>query len=362
MNIAPLTHISPSTYTAIKACSYRIVLQSAKNPALLPSSPASRLGTVVHRLLQLVGVSHYSVDDLWQYLLAREESEMKRAHLQARFVPLAHHIRNFRVLEIQAKRRAEDLLKHGERIPRAKRSPGLGREVKVSTGDGTVRGRIDLVTGSPSAPTIRDYKTGSIEAEDGNLRTEIVEQLNLYAALYAEKFGVWPTVAEVSPFSSPETRSWVVQPNVARSLLNEARSLLSTVNSKAKLPPESAVPQLARPSVENCRYCLYRPACSAYVNASAPLPFSFGPAITDLLGTLVSISSLQNGFSLAKIKTGSTLFRVRNLQMSVGIERGNVGSLIIGSNVGIFNVRRTSSPTMFEATEYTAAYEIAYKS
>lgn len=55
---------------------------------------------------------------------------------------------------------------------------------------GAVGGFIDSVQRSAAGPIIRDYKTGSVHGESAAVKPEYATQLKLYAALYAEQYGI----------------------------------------------------------------------------------------------------------------------------------------------------------------------------
>ena len=51
----PLRSISPTGFSAARECGLKLIWQRNGNPALLPASPKTRVGTVSHQLLAEAG-------------------------------------------------------------------------------------------------------------------------------------------------------------------------------------------------------------------------------------------------------------------------------------------------------------------
>lgn len=56
-SIHPLKRISPSRFISLRECALREVWTANRQPSLLPTSPVAKLGTAIHKLLELAGKS-----------------------------------------------------------------------------------------------------------------------------------------------------------------------------------------------------------------------------------------------------------------------------------------------------------------
>src|SRR5690554_438920 len=79
--LKPLKRISPSRYTAINSCPYRVVLANSYSIPLLPYPPSNHLGNIIHESIRLIvtGKIETSVefDEIWNRFLAKEEKSLK---------------------------------------------------------------------------------------------------------------------------------------------------------------------------------------------------------------------------------------------------------------------------------------------
>jgi len=53
IEIKPVQRISPSRYFSFRQCALREILSASKQPALLPVSPAARIGSIVHKIIEM---------------------------------------------------------------------------------------------------------------------------------------------------------------------------------------------------------------------------------------------------------------------------------------------------------------------
>jgi hypothetical protein len=153
------------------------------------------------------------------------------------------------------------------------RAPG-GRPTRrheewLETPDEQAGGYIDQIEESDEGPILRDFKTGEILDADsaeagGSLKEAYLLQLQLYAAIFARATGAWPVRLELVPLQGAPREIGVDQ-EACQALLEEALCRLRAINAVvAAHPSAQAEAELASPSADTCRFCLYRPACSAY--------------------------------------------------------------------------------------------------
>jgi hypothetical protein len=360
----PLKRVSPSRFIGLQRCRLREVWTASRTPSLLPASARARLGTVVHRLLERVGKdavpTEHVTSALWNEELQKVESEMKASWLDRSLVPLSLTVANAEVHKLRALDRAR---KMAAELPLKREgsagSKGLGFEVWLQSPDGSVGGFIDCALRDEGL-VIRDYKSGAIyEKDDGSepkIRDEYVIQIQMYAALYNDTFGVWPERLEIVPIRGDEARVPVDKLRCGQ-LVDDARLLLSEVNAAvAALHHTGALgpSSLANPSIETCTPCGFRPQCSAYLAANPDLAERWP---LDIVGTTTKIQSLGNGSVMLALTDGRGIIHsVRGL--APGQRHPALNAIEPGSHIGVFNLQRKYPAKDLTESPYTTVYRL----
>jgi len=369
--ISPLKRLSPSRFLAVKECALREVWAADGAPSLLPSSPRARLGTVIHSLLELAGNGQLGtspegqIDKTWGRLVSKCEAQMSNSWLERSLVPLSKTVPDFEVRRLRARRIALHMAAGaGASVEASQEVRGIGFEVWVETADHLVGGRIDEMQPSADGPKLRDYKTGQILEADtpegiSTIKISYQTQLRLYAALYACKFGQWPSRLEVVDLDG---REFEVPFEIAscEALLEEASRVLATINEKIQnsRSTQEAANILATPGPSNCSACSYRPECPAYRTARQRSSLTGWPA--DVFGIVQYVRTLANGRISLGINTPTsptTLTRVRNLEPTE-TRHPALNFLKEGDLVGIFNVRGDQQGSDFSESSMTAVYSL----
>jgi RecB family exonuclease len=360
--------ISPTRYTAINDCAMREVWAANHAPALLPSTPAARLGTAVHKLLEEAGNGRFTsggddaIAQRWQELVVAAETTMSENWLERHLVPLSIAIADFEVRRIQALERARHLSGKVQMDDSGyARDPGRllhGFEVAVSSPDGLVRGRIDEVTVSDSQPVIRDYKSGAIfESRSGEaavVKQAYETQLWMYASLYAQSTGTWPRRLEVVPVLGA-SKEVTFDADTCDALVREAREALRLVNERIEATdsPSNLEFALANPKPQACMYCAYRPACLPYRTAARQ---GLGWPC-DIWGSLVEMEQLADGRHLLSLRCADGIVSVRGVASE--LRHPALRTLGAGDDVAIFSLGKTGSSRMFTETPFTVIYRIS---
>ncbi len=140
-------------------------------------------------------------------------------------------------------------------LPEMKRM-GEGKvlvEIPIQSHDGLLTGRVDYAERLATGLRLLDYKS----ALRDELPARYERQLQLYALLWYETFGEWPQEAWVTyPLTGARYRV-AIDPEICRSVGNEARVLIKQVQECA------SVEQLAAPG-ETCALCEFRPWCQPF--------------------------------------------------------------------------------------------------
>jgi PD-(D/E)XK nuclease superfamily len=367
LDIAPqLDRISPSRFVALNGCTLRELWATSSQSPLLPASPRARLGTIVHRLLELASngllVScEDSIEKAWSGIVVDVESKMSSSWIEQSLVPLSRTVNDFEVQRLRAWNRAMQLMRPPSPVEEVTvQQTGFGCEIWVQSTDGTVGGYIDAVYQGESGRVIRDFKTGSILEESGNdgaiIHLDYLVQIKLYAALYQETFGLWPTHVELVPVQG-ESLTIAVDRSECEELLLAAKRKRLEVNNRIKtalLKGRDGIKSLASPSVSNCRFCLWRPGCVAYYERSETAGDSEWPA--DIRGTVAAIQPLGNG-RLLLIVRGNDAAEKKVRQLDPSPDRHPAqASLGVGEGIGIYNTRRNPNTTDVSETSSTTIY------
>lgn len=282
----PILTISPSLYSRLASCQYRVVLDrrrrvpSGTSP---PVSAASILGTAGHLALQrLVETGDLRVADLagaagaaWDDAIVEVAGSLDSATKLPGYYLKAARFANTAV-------RLQHLVMDAS---------ALEPEVELRSPDGFVVGRADLIAHGAFGTWIIDYKSG-VEREAGTGKALIHEhknQLRLYAYLWASSHGEWPTATYLLPFDGPEIEV-AVDPPACEEIAKEARRLVGEYNDAFPEHPPAA------PSPDTCRYCAHVGECLPFRSAC---DVTWAPDLMALRGTVIATErSARGGRSL----------------------------------------------------------------
>jgi hypothetical protein len=294
--------------------------------------------------------------------ISETESSMSQSWIERSLVPLRKSVPDFEVQRLRALHLAASIERIGTSIKhKVDFKPRMGCEIWVQSEDGTVGGFVDAAYEQDGKPVIRDYKTGLIleanSADDPKPNVEYLIQVKLYAALYCETFGEWPSFAELVPLQGEAIRI-EVDPEECMGILQNAKDTLHTVNALVLRTASrliESIGALAAPSSGNCRRCLSRPACRPYYNECVKEDREW-PA--DVWGVLEFRQLLGNGRSLLRVIEGNQIIVVR--QITTSTERHPaLESLEPGNKVGIYNVRFNANHTEATETDMTTIYRLS---
>jgi CRISPR/Cas system-associated exonuclease Cas4 (RecB family) len=261
-------------------------------------------------------------------------------------VPLQKNVRDFAVKKILVKRYLSQSKSTEMKVAGIEFKP----EKAYKSSDGCVTGKIDLILENRDNTEIVDFKTGAISEEvlddDGekcfDLKEEYKDQLKLYGYIYFECTGRFPTRLSVIDLTR-QRYSIDFSKDECQRCFDEAKALLKSVNDSVDTGNFSA-----NPTVENCKYCLYRPACAFYRPS-----ISEQGSYNDLEGILEKVSIYQNGNI-----TASMLVNGFNATIT-GFATASYNSLhgAVGHNISVFNLRKTPTDKLYAVTKTTMIYE-----
>ncbi len=352
MPVKSIEKVSPSKYEALKKCILREVWGANREiKALLPVSPSIKVGTVIHKVLETASdgkiKNHKDFMVTWDNEINRIERLMSKGYIEKHLVPLTKAVYNFQVKKQLCEEMVEKF--YGSNVMVSSGSENPHSEVAVESKDKKVFGKIDLINSNERGIQIIDYKTGMVYHEVSGIneiKQEYQQQLKLYAALYYQTYDIWPTRLTIVTLDEKES-DIEFKTIECEELLNEATKLLGEVNRR--ISTIKSEEELASPTVENCRYCVYRPACSAYWkrrDSSNDWPL-------DITGHLEQVNLLKNGTLRAVIKTVEEEISIRGLNL----ERNHfILDTPKGTAISFYNLERDSISSCYHEVLLSMCY------
>lgn len=350
INFKEIKRISPSQFYSMKNCAYKSLLAEAfDQKPLLPLSPNAYFGTVLHKMLELIAKGIVKSEDDFNAEFDKQVKALEE-DLQQKgfgfFVPLKMKLRNFGLKKIQ-------LINHLRRDSEKRTSSGnikFRSEKWFESNDKLVGGKVDLVIENGNEIEIIDFKTGAITQDclddEGEIysdvKIEYKEQLKLYAYLYFENTNKFPTDLSLVDLSKQKFRIEFSEEE-CKTLFEAAKNLLKSTNDSIKTKSFSASPK-----EENCKYCLYRPACS-FFNNKLETDFSFN----DVFGVIKDVKKFQNGNVNLFLQNGKNNLTIKNFAVNE-FDELNWNK---NKQIKIYNVRKEATEFVYSVTDTTKIYE-----
>ena len=345
-----INRISPSQFYSMKNCAYKSLLAEAydKKP-LLPVSPNAYFGTVLHKMLEQISKGaikdEAEFNKLFEELLKLEEDNLILQGYEF-FVPLQKNVKDFGMKKILLK-------KHLRSLAEKRKAPSgvkFYSEKWFESTDKLISGKIDLVIEGDQEIEIVDFKTGAITQDVlddageifSEIKDEYKDQLKLYAYLYFENTGKFPTLLSLIDLAKQKFTVAFSQSD-CNILSLKAKELLEATN-------KSILNGLfeANPSVANCKYCLYRPACSFFQEYLAT-DYSFN----DVSGSVKDVVKYQNGNVSLFLENGDKKFTITSFASTKFDELNECKN----KQISAFNLRKEATDFVYSATKTTMIYE-----
>ena len=289
-------YLTPSGATALLQCKLKVAFGSEPSHGIRAGSPATRLGTICHRVLESAARRRLGPGDAagwaaafeaaWGNAVAEQQSELAGLALPRAWPP-PERWPFYAQRKVATKRVARALSTevHAEGFA------GAAEDEQVSA-NGLIRGMPDLVVREPMHE-VRDYKTGRVAEEDGAVRADYALQVQLYAVLERDTVGDWPTRGILIPLPG-EPALVDVSPAAADEAADATVAALARYNEAAATGDASG---LGSPSTAACKYCEYAPKCTAFWSAWEASWVDAGLAAS--AGTVVDVRrALRGGISV----------------------------------------------------------------
>jgi CRISPR/Cas system-associated exonuclease Cas4 (RecB family) len=345
-----IKRISPSQFFSMKNCAYKSLLAEAfdKKP-LLPISPNAYFGTILHKMLELITKGVVKNEDDFNIEFDKQvkfiEDDLQKNGFGF-FIPLQKKLKNFGLKKIQLK-------KHLKKEPEQSISSNNTKIISekwFESRDNLIGGKIDLIIEKGDYIEIIDFKTGTITQDylddEGeayaDIKEEYKEQLKLYAYLYFEDTGVFPTNLSLVDLNK---QKFEIEFSIeeCKAIFEESKILLKATNDSVKNESFSA-----NPNLDNCKYCLYRPACS-FFQKQLETNFSFN----DILGLVKDVKKFQNGNVSISLQNEEKQLTIKNFSP----ERYEELNDSRNKTISIYNLRKEAIDFVYSTTETTMVYE-----
>jgi hypothetical protein len=313
INFKKIQRISPSQFYSMKNCAYKSLLAEAMNKkALLPVSANAYYGTVLHKMLELISKGAIRNEEDFNTTFQEQIKLMEEKLVSDGydfFVPLQKKVKDFIMKKILLK----DHLRNVSERPTRASNTKFHSEKWFESKDKLIGGKIDLVIEAEQEIEILDFKIGKFPT-----------QLSL-VDLTKQKFTVDFSV------------------NECNTIFEEAKTLLNSTNDSIDKGIFTA-----NPTEANCKYCLYRPACSFYLKH-----IETDNSFNDVSGSVQNVVKFQNGNVSLYLESGDKLFTVSNLPSEKFDELNNSRN----KKINVFNLKREPREFFYSAIKTTIVYE-----
>jgi len=350
INYRKINRISPSQFYSMKNCAYKSLLAEAfeKKP-LLPISPNAYLGTVLHKMLELIVKRKVNNENDFSQMFDGQVKAVER-NLQnlgySFFIPLQKNVKDFGLKKILLKKHLHAVSYQSIRSSSIKYYSEKWFESK----DKLIAGKIDLLIEAQNDTEIIDFKTGAITNDNlddtddvlAEVKEEYKEQLKLYAYLYFENKGIFPTVLSLVDLAKQKFTVNFSQ-SECKTIFEDAKDLLHAINESIKKGTFTA-----NPTVANCKYCLYRPACSFFLKK-----LKMNCSFNDVSGLVRNVVKYQNGNVSVFLQIGDRQFTVT----SIPSEKFDELNKYRNKQINIYNLRKEATEFVYSATKTTMMYE-----
>jgi len=342
--IMPLQRVSPSRFTAMKLCSLQEVWASKCDP-LLPIFPEARLGSVIHKMLELSAKGLMDIeqfDDHWMVQIEKVEMKIAQIWQEEQFVPLSTSVKNYYVKRALCYKVANNILR--KMLYSRQRSGRVNPELRVNSPDGYITGIIDLIRKDNDGVQIVDYKTGLYMSTDRTVKQEYQDQLKMYAALYFTQCGIWANRLTIIGLNQVEL-DIPFTPSECIDVLNSAKQLIDSIN--AKIHAGCTQESLANPTPESCKHCCFRPACALYwLYRDNTMIWP-----TDIRGKIIHQQLLGNGLAKVIVQDRLSEMSVRRLSPARHTFLNEDINQVI-----LCNLKREKSLNSFVESQFTTGF------
>lgn len=350
--IKEIEKLSVSQYYAATHCPYKLALACAFNfQQLMPISPNAYLGSILHKMLELIAKrviqNEVHFEDYWRRLIDEKEASLRNAGSSA-MVPLKYFCDDFALKKLKVR----GLLKRQGTPSKSAGSQLKNRyaEEKLTNPENTVTGIVDLIIKNENGIIFLDFKTGAIydgtlnENGEAAVKKDYEYQLKLYAYLYYLKTGILPDRLFIVTLENSYVEVAFTFEE-CKVLYQDAIVFLNNINQTLA---KKNYASLANCSLDNCKFCAYRPACAFY---DTWFETNFEDT-KDLKGKLLKVNTFGNNTVGLEIELSGQKALVNGFDMATKEKL----EMNIGHQLKIYNLRKSKNSINATANHYTTIY------
>lgn len=340
-----LREISPSKYTLLaNGCAYSFLYQRALNslgnPSRLmpPRSFKNEIGSIIHRIFELINNGALSpnkteIKAFWKNAICNAEKKIKEQYPSLRNLNIVDYNAMFTTIKVAVDMGTRSI------------SPTLhGRTLEhpnehYLTLPGLLKGAIDRIDLTANGTyRIVDYKSGGVYEEEGSIKKDYVDQLNLYAYMLEEAESV--SVSSLAIIDKDgEFIDVPYYPANKQKALSQVRTLLRRINTAIE---DDRMEDLFSPGEKSCLFCPVYHLC--------PKRFIYPETVFKILeGT---ISRIWNDDQLELTQSDGNVMTIAKLRI---LEIDEWTSLV-GKEAIFVNLLEINEGRLYNRTDNTVIY------
>ncbi|WP_228851264.1 PD-(D/E)XK nuclease family protein [Aegicerativicinus sediminis] len=309
IQLRALKRISPSLLTSLRKCPFKVVLSNNFKSPLLPYSPLNHLGIVIHHCIDMIyknkinGIEEFNKE--WDSCVEQEESKLLKRGF-GYYLPLRDNVEGYAIKKLQTQALIQIKSNNIGLNKTNTHTSSIQTEKFLKSKDGKIGGKVDLIHHNNNVTKLCDFKTGKIFEEEGEIKKDYEDQLKLYGYLYNQEFGNYPHTLSIIDLQKKEyfveftSEECEEIGEFSKNRLDEINQLIINKNYTS----------LANPNKENCKNCLYRPACKYYWKDNK---IQFDSKFQDLIGELKDLKQYNNGDITVTIYSANNHFKIYHL-------------------------------------------------
>jgi hypothetical protein len=283
LELPVIAAISPTLAEAMRSCSLRAALSRTPGSGkYVLGNPKGWLGSAYHNVLEKIADAYptdatvdATVEQFWNDAIGAQHKRILTHALDRRFGSPPSWP-GYHLAKASAALRAKTLvMTDASGLPdentRARRDVERRdehREQEFTACGGKLIGRPDVVRPNE----IVDFKSGSIVESRDEQGTEVIKaayvrQLQIYGYLVHQTIGRWVPRGVLLPAVGPGVEIALRQQDCER----EAAEAVQTLDAyNGRMTDGDPVTDFATPSVENCKWCPYKPICPSFWTSASP--------------------------------------------------------------------------------------------
>jgi RecB family exonuclease len=301
----------------------------------LAGGPAAARGTLAHRVIEqwTKGTGPNEPDALFAVEYERLRDQLRGDPARAQFADLAEVFgaaewSGFRAWVL---RRCEGARPRAGRRLSDRRSTGttkeidIGVEVPLTSEALRLRGRADRIRRvDKNTYEIRDYKSGAVLGEDGEINGSIALQLQAYGLMFLES----NPSAELLLIVDTGDEHRVAFDHVARNRARETIEALMATVPAAGMTPMNSIAKTG----SDCQGCVVRHLCQAYFQRAPEwwltYPRTGARIANDSWGTVIAVAGGASWVDVTMTDAANRRVRIDRLDLRHSIERSAIGNRV----------------------------------